>query len=245
MVLYLANVRMVTMTIAYFLHVDGPPGRQNRLQSWADEVFGPALNSSYQGGHIEAFAPQTIDDPYLANETGKLLIVQANFTTADQLETAMAHSAVAEALAIMPADSDFRVTAEAFAIKTCPLSDGSTPPRRAALSFVIRYYRPIEEEQLIIDHYIAHHPPIMAHFPRIRNVLCYVSIDWQDANNVAPSNSYLGNEIVFDNIEDLNAALISDARHDLRTDFLQFPSHAGESTHFAMLRRVLFPAPAD
>jgi uncharacterized protein (TIGR02118 family) len=138
------------MTVAYFLHVDGPAGQHEKLQVWADEVFGPA-----------------------------------------------------------------------------------------PLSFVVRYYPPIEKERAFNAHYFDHHPPIMAKFPRIRNILCYVPIDWQDANQVTPSRSFLGNEIVFDSIEDLNAALASEVRHDLRADYRLFPPHEGENSHHAMHRRAI------
>jgi uncharacterized protein (TIGR02118 family) len=227
------------MTIAYFLHVDGPTGQHEKLQVWADEVFGPALASSGEGIRIEAYTPQSVEDPYLGVEANKLLIVQADFATRNQLEAAMANPLVADALTAMPNDGDFQVTAEAFNVRHFPLLDGSTSTQRAPVSFVVRYYPPIEKEKAFNEHYFDHHPPIMAHFPRIRNILCYVPIDWQDANHVTPSHSFLGNEIVFDSIEDLNAALASDVRHDLRADYYLFPPHEGENSHHAMHRRVL------
>lgn len=227
------------MTIAYFLHVDGPAGQHEKLQVWADDVFGPALGESGEVNSIEAFTPQSAEDPYLGCEASKLLIVQADFTRRDQLEAAMADVLVADALIAMPQDGDFQVTAEAFTVRHFPLLDGSISTQRAATSFVVRYYPPIEKEKAFNQYYFDHHPPIMAHFPRIRNILCYVPIDWQDASQVTPSRSFLGNEIVFDSIEDLNAALASDARHDLRADFRWFPPHEGENRHHAMHRRVL------
>lgn len=227
------------MTIAYFLHVDGPAGQHEKLQAWADDVFGPALGNSCPGIRIEAFTPQSVQDPYLGCEAGKLLIVQADFDSEEQLENALASPSVGAALFAMPRDGDFQVTAEAFTVRHFPLLDGSTPSRRAPISFVVRYYPPIENEEVFNEHYFSHHPPIMAHFPRIRNILCYVPVKWQDANHVTPSQSFLGNEIVFESIEDLNAALASDVRHDLRADYHQFPPHEGVNRHHAMHRRVL------
>ena len=232
------------MTIAYFLHVDGPAGQHEKLQVWADEVFGPALGGSGEGIRIEAYTPQSAEDPYLGCEANKLLIVQADFATRDQLESAMANALVADALTAMPKNGNFQVTVEAFTVRHFPLLDGSTSTHRAPISFVVRYYPPIEKEKAFNEHYFDHHPPIMAHFPRIRNILCYVPIDWQDANHVTPSHSFLGNEIVFDSIEDLNAALASDVRHDLRSDYHLFPPHEGENSHHAMHRRVLFSGSA-
>lgn len=228
------------MSIAYFLHVDGPAARQEKLQAWADDVFAPALNESAPGVRIEAYAPQSVEDPYLGSESGKLLIVQADFATPATLEAAMAHAAVADALEAMPGNSACQVSTEAFSVRHFPLPDGSSPPRRAPVSFVVRYYCPITKAQAFRDHYFAHHPPIMAHFPRIRNILCYSPVDWRDANHLMPTNSFLGNEIVFDSIEDLNAAMASDVRHELRADYYHFPPHEGATSHHAMYRRVLF-----
>ncbi len=227
------------MTVAYFLHVDGPSGRHESLHAWADQVFCPALASSGFTRSIEAYSPHTVDDPYLGSETGKLLIVEANFDTQQQLESTLAHTQVAGALAAIPAGRDVQLTAEAFTVRHFPLLDGSIPSRQSPVSFVVRYYRPIDQEETFNNHYFAHHPPIMVHFPRIRNILCYVPVAWLDASQVAPTNSFLGNEIVFDSVEDLNAALTSEARHKLREDYYSFPPHQGETSHHAMRRRVL------
>lgn len=233
------------MTFAYFLHVDGAADAQQDLQSWADQRMGPALRRASPASRIEAYAPEGVADPYLGNETGKLLILRANFQSPAALETAMQDNEVRAALAAMPRSGEVRATAEFFSIQPCPLLDGSTPPRRAPVSFVVRYYRPIEREREFTDYYIGHHPPIMARFPRIRNIYCYLPVDWEGATSVASADSFLGNEIVFDSVADLDAALSSAARHELREDFKNFLPHEGEVTHFAMRRRLLFSGADD
>lgn len=230
------------MTLAYFLHVDGPDGQHEELQTWADRIYGPALSADGNANRIEAYSPQSADDPYLGRESGKLLIVQGDFSDLNQLEGTLANPSVSKALAMIPKNRDFKVTSEAFEVRHFPLLDGSIRERKAPISFVVRYYRPINNQQAFNNHYVDHHPPIMAHFPRIRNILCYSPVKWSDPNPVAPSNSFLGNELVFDSINDLNAALSSDVRHDLRADYRQFPAHEGKVTHHAMRRRVLFSA---
>ncbi len=230
------------MELACFLHVDGPAGQHEQLQSWADEVCGPALNQACKNSTIEAFSPLSVADPYLGDETGKLLIIQAGFASADDMQSALLHPAVEAAIQSMPRQQDSRLTVEAFTTLPQPLRDGTTPARTASVSFVVRYYRPIEREQEFTDYYIGHHPPIMTRFPRIRNIYCYLPVALPEAFAVARSGCFLGNEIVFDSNEDLNAALNSDARHELREDYKHFLPHQGEVTHHAMLRRVLFTA---
>lgn len=231
------------MTVGYFLHVDGPADQTPGLQAWADEVYGPALNAISSDSRIEVYSPEKADDPYLGLEGGKLLIVQANFPIQKKLEATMSAPEVTAALDVMPSGPDTCVSSEALTILPCPLADGSVPVRTAPLSFVVRYYRPIEQEQQFTDYYIDHHPPIQVNFPKIRNIYCYLPIDWQDSSGVASSDCFLGNEIVFDAIDDLNAALLSDARHELREDYKHFLPHEGIVTHHAMLRRVLYPGP--
>ena len=233
------------MTLAYFLHADGPESCLEDVQTWADERFAPALHQADGNSRIEAFTPRRVNDPYLGNETGKLLIVQATFASRDALERAMSDTGVSAALASMPSHANAHVTDEAFTVHACPLMDGSTPPRRAPVSFVVRYYRPIDREREFTEYYIAHHPPIMARFPGIRNIYCYLPVEWRRTNSIAQSECFLGNEIVFDSVESLAAALNSDVRHDLREDYRHFLPHEGDVTHFAMSRRVLFPGAGD
>jgi len=230
-----------SMTIGYFLHVDGPTDHLDGFQSWADEVYGPALHAISSDCRIEIYSPENVSDPYLGTEAGKLLIVQVNFPSRHELESTISVPDIAAALKATPSGPDICISSEALIILPCPLADGSKPARTAPLSFVVRYYRPIEHEQTFIEYYIDNHPPIQVNFPKIRNIFCYLAIDWQDSSGVAASESFLGNEIVFDSTDDLNDALQSDARHELREDYKNFLPHEGTVTHHAMLRRILYP----
>lgn len=113
----------------------------------------------------------------------------------------------------------------------------SATPRTADLSFVVRYYGPSPDERAFQDFYTANHPPILARFPAIRNVFCYLP-EPISATAFAPSEVMLGNEVVFDDLADLNAALKSNVPADLKADSARFPQF-GHSTHHAMLREKL------
>ena len=63
------------MSLAYFLHVDGPEAGLADFQAWAEESFGAAVHRADADSCVEAFAPRSVDDPYLGKEAGKLLIV--------------------------------------------------------------------------------------------------------------------------------------------------------------------------
>jgi uncharacterized protein (TIGR02118 family) len=121
-----------------------------------------------------------------------------------------------------------------------PVAGESEPaPLTAPVSYVVRYHRPAENEAGFIEHYVANHPPILGKFPNIRNVICYLPIGFDDPNGIESADYMLGNEVVFDSLEDLNAALQSPVRHELREDFKTFPSFAGANTHYAMIRNRL------
>ncbi len=69
--------------------------------------------------------------------------------------------------------------------------------------------------------------------------MCYLPIAWTDSTNIAVADYLLGNEVVFDSLDDLNAALASDVRHELREDYKNFPPFYGTNTHYAMRRQRL------
>jgi hypothetical protein len=110
--------------------------------------------------------------------------------------------------------------------------------RKAALSFVVRYFEPIAEAERFCDIYIANHPPILARFPDVRNVFCYLPIDIE-LGDLPASKVALGNEVVFDDLAALNTALSSSVLADLREDSKNFPRF-GRSSHHAMIRRRHF-----
>jgi hypothetical protein len=115
----------------------------------------------------------------------------------------------------------------------------SPPPRTAPLSFVVRYYGPTGNGAAFAQFYTDHHPLLLATFPGIRNVLCYLPLDWRSSGEVTDSRVILGNEVVFDDLEALNRALASDVLPKLRAEGKQFASF-GYSTHHAMRRERVY-----
>lgn len=113
------------------------------------------------------------------------------------------------------------------------------PPRTAPLSFVVRYYGPTDDEATFARFYTENHPPILATFPGIRNVLCYLPLNWRSTGKVLDSSMILGNEVVFDDLESLNRALKSDVMLRLREDGKLFAAF-GYNTHHVMRRERIF-----
>ena len=108
--------------------------------------------------------------------------------------------------------------------------------RDAKISYVVRYSRPILDEKKFVEFYLTHHPQILAHMPAIKNILCYVPLDWDDCLNFPNSDYIVGNEVVFDSLEHLNLALKSNARKRAREDMMANPIRSGPVTHFTFKR---------
>ncbi|MCY4155226.1 MAG: hypothetical protein OXD47_00730 [Gammaproteobacteria bacterium] len=115
----------------------------------------------------------------------------------------------------------------------------ATPARTAPFSFVVRYYGPVANAADFTEFYTRNHPPLLAQFPNIRNVLCYLPRAWNTRTELTDDTLILGNEVVFDNIEDFVAAIESDAMGPVMADGDRFESY-GYSSHHAMHRKVVF-----
>lgn len=222
------------MMIAYFLEIRtaaDPSALHGQLAS----VIIPELVVLPEAQRICLYAPEQANDPYTQDETPPVATVQIDAASVGDLEAVLAS---AEFKAVLDAAGDGEMACEAFETIDYAIAGESSPqPRTAALSFNVRYYRPVTDEAAFNEFYLAHHPQILAHLPEIRNVLCYTPVDWNDTHNIPPSDCFLGNEVVFDSLDSFNAAMASDVRHRLREDYNAFPVRPGPNTHYAMLRQ--------
>ena len=107
------------------------------------------------------------------------------------------------------------------------------------MSFVVRYYGPNDDVAAFVRFYTEHHPLLLATFPGIRNVLCYLPLDWQSTGKVTDSRVILGNEVVFDDLAALKRALASDVLPRLQAEGRTFAKF-GRSTHHAMQRERVY-----
>ena len=136
---------------------------------------------------------------------------------------------------VLPAG--YSVTHQVFEKIEYPLFGESAPQKRyAKISYAVRYSHPISDEKKFVEFYLTHHPQILANMPAIRNVLCYVPLDWDDPLGLPSSNYIVGNEVVFDSLKNLMAAQASDVRDRARDDMIANPVRPGPVTHFALQR---------
>jgi hypothetical protein len=232
------------MTIAYFLTYQGPHDDAGAFRDWFGGAPLATLRALPKVRAIELYTPEQSEDPYLNDGAGPVLMVQCDFDDVDDLEGAIATGAFRTAIADIskiPVPG-LSLTHDALEVRWWPVGgDAAVHPRTAPVSYVVRYYPPAEDEAAFVDFYVSHHPQILAKLPNIRNVLCYLKVDWRDPAGIAHADTLLGNEVVFDSLDDLNASLKSDVRHELRDDYKNFPPFGGNVTHYAMTRRRVYP----
>ena len=113
------------------------------------------------------------------------------------------------------------------------------PARTAPFSFVVRYYGPVENAADFTDFYTTNHPPLLAKFPKIRNVLCYLPMGWRERGKLEDETLILGNEAVFDSLEDFLASAKTPVMDEVMADADMFKPF-GYSSHHAMYRKLVY-----
>lgn len=215
-------------------------------------AYTPVLSNWFRGQSLQWLASLeiVIDADLFVPETGHTAVFSDGPGPAAMLEFSSLELAEIEGMIV---DDEFRRHFLRTPAKLAPEADITfgifrslaTPvagadairPRTAGLSFVVRYYGPMADETAFQDFYTANHPPILARFPEIRNVFCYLPVATQ-ASELSLSNIVLGNEVVFDDLQCLNVALQSNIMPLLKADSVGFPPF-GHSTHHAMKREKL------
>lgn len=231
------------MTIAYFLVYSGPAEAGDAVRAWIKGAPAALFKSAPGLETLDVYEPEkSVSDPYLHDGPPPLVQLQAGFRDLKSLVDLLASPAYrSTVVAPSPAPPD-KVTAVHDAMEQFfyPVAGETKPgPLKAPVSFVVRYERPAENEKEFGAFYTSHHPQIQARFPGIRSIMCYLPIEWRDPTPITPASYLLGNEVVFDTLEALNASLNSPVRHELREDFKRFPKFSGKNTHYPMRRTRL------
>lgn len=179
-------------------------------------------------------------DPYNHETSFPDLLLMLDFKPRNALADAVNSGAIAKALGDLP--DKITATGAAFERRFYPVGTGATPaPLDAPFSYVVRYYRPAEDEKAFIDNYLETHPVTQAALPGIRAIMCYLPIDELGPRGpLASANYMIGNEVAFDDLAAFNVAMASPVREVLRAHFREFPPFSGGNTHFPMARRRFF-----
>lgn len=202
-------------------------GEADRIDDWVSGSLLPLL-----GGEVRA-----LDDyrPYPGRDDGQdpRAILYLHFADEAAARSWLGETSVTETLA--NARDELRLRGELMEVRSFPIGGEGPQPLAARFSFVVRYDLPAEDVAHFQDYYMRMHPPILAEFEAIRNVFCYIPV--RPEGLPLPSSEYLiGNEVVFDTVEDFDHAMASPVRDKSRADFETFPPFSGRNPHYPMRR---------
>ena len=189
---------------------------------------------------LDAYSPaeEEARDPHNPREHPPLLMLVADFESRDGLRKAMTGGVLAGLLAAVP--PRIRATASALKREFYPVEGRSPGTLAAPVSYVVRYVRPAADEALFVSNYVNSHPATQARLPRIRAIMCYFPVHEFEVPGCPAMDYLIGNEVVFDTVDDFNAAMQSPAREELRAHYREFPPFSGTTSHFLMRRERLY-----
>jgi uncharacterized protein (TIGR02118 family) len=173
------------------------------------------------------YTPQRANDPLLDDGAPPPLVLQIYFDELPLLEQACAG----------PLLNINNGVAQAMTVRRFPVPN----PGKPDCTYLVAYDGPAQDEHAWHAHYLAHHPPLMARLPGIRELEVYTRVDWIAPPSWQRANCIQRNKVAFDSAEALTAALHSPVRHEMRADFRSLPAFSGAVTHFAMATRVVSP----
>jgi uncharacterized protein (TIGR02118 family) len=189
--------------------------------------------------------PAQAHDPYLNDGPPPQLMIECTFPTIEALEGALAADGALAPLAegVLPSLTGAVVTQQAMLARPFAVPDAAlrSAPDEPFCTYQVAYEGEAEDLNLWLSHYKAHHLPLMARFPGIRVLEMFTRLDWCSALPW-PRVSYMQrNKIVFDSPAELNAALNSSIRAEMRADFHRFPPFTAKTTHFPMSTLAVVP----
>jgi hypothetical protein len=194
---------------------------------------------------VEFYTPETGDVPRMEDVSAPAFIIQIDLGDAEAakklVDTERFQMLFTDKNSFSTAPEEIKL--EITERVSFPLQGETVASARTApLSFVVRYYGPIANASEFVRFYTKNQPPILSKFPGIRNILCYLPLDWEKQGNVLDNRLLVGNEVVFDNLEALNKALKSDVLPAARKDSMHFSKHfqLEHITHHAMHREKVF-----
>ena len=191
---------------------------------------------------VEIYTPEPGDVPMMDDVPSPTIIIQIDMDDADAAQ-ALTQSAQFQQIFMDKNSYDpaaEKINLEITEVVHFPLPGHETPPpRTAALSFVVRYYGPVEDHRKFVEMYTSGHPQVLANFEGIRNVLCYLPLNWHESGEILDETMIIGNEVVFDDLDALKLALESDVAPEAQAHSKHFQKY-GYNTHHAMHRELVF-----
>jgi uncharacterized protein (TIGR02118 family) len=223
------------MRFCHFITFDHPGDHPGPAPSEAMIAALAALLAATPGlDHALIHRAASASDPYLHDGPSPPLALQLYFAEIDALEAAIGEAGHLRALpTLLPGLQ--AATQQAMLVRRFPVPEPSFQAPAPHCTYLVAYDGEAADLNAWHAHYLAHHPPIMARFPGIRQIEIATRIDWVGALPYRRVAHMQRNKVVFDSPTALTAALASPVRDEMRADFHRFPPFVGTATHYPML----------
>lgn len=224
----------------FIIHHDGP-AFQPSTEGW--DNLARRLKSIPALAKAHCYTPDQASDPFLNDGPPPPFALQLYFPTLPALEAAAAGDGPLQRLVddqALPSLAGAQVTQQAMLVRDFAVPD-PTLRHSPHCTYLVGYEGPAEDLNAWHGHYLAHHPPIMATMPGLRELEIYTRVDWVSFLPWQRADLMQRNKVAFDDAAALTAALNSPVRQAMRADYNKFPPFAGKTTHFPMTTRVLRP----
>lgn len=192
-----------------------------------------------------------VQDPAIQHAAGPAHAFQLYFDELLSLEQVLRSGSVLDrALASgdAPLRGPFQWSHQAMAVRRYGLPRHVLQPEAAVqqgCTYFVSYEGQSADDEAWLAHYLRHHPPIMKKLPGLRKLEVYSRIDYSSGLDIERSRALQRNIVMFDSEQQLNDALDSPVRAELRADYDGFPPFTGASPHGAMLSEAFAPAACD
>ena len=228
------------MSFCLFLAFGGGAASAAPMGADDDARLFALLRGMHGLGRAHIHTPASAHDPFLNDGDPPRLALQLYFARIDDLESAAARSGPLQALASdFPGLAGAALTHEAMVVRRFAVPEPAIA-REPWCTYLVAYEGPAEDPNAWHEHYIAHHPAIMAKLPGIRELEIYTGVECIDFLPGERVRHLQRNKVAFDTPQALTAALESPLRAEMRADFQRFPKFAGRVTHFPMATRALY-----
>lgn len=191
--------------------------------------------------------PAHAHDPLLDDGAPPQLALQLYFCELLDLEAAAARAGPLQALAApdaLPTLAGAGVEQQVMAVRAFAVPEPALPAGldHVWCTYLVAYEGPAEDLHAWLDDYLAHHTPLMARLPGIRELEVYTCVDCVSHLPWARATCMQRNKVAFDSPAALTAALESPLRHEMRAHFRSLPRFSGGVTHFPMSTRAVLGA---
>lgn len=189
--------------------------------------------------------PTVAMDRYHAPVTGPVLAIQLYFDCLADAEAAIAQGSPLTRLVAdrLPELEGADASHQIMLVRPCPVRSSGSSASHVGCAFAVHYSGEPEDMNEWLTHYMAHHVPVMAMLPQVRELEVYTRVDWISASPWRRVDHFQRNKVVFDTPPLLESALNSPVRDRLKADFDLFPPFTGQSVHVPMeYEQIVFQA---